>query len=86
MGTCPSRLAWRNPLGEHDIFAECSLDKHQGLHEGPLFFGTEVTRTTLTWADEDRRVYTGEFPGWCQHTQGCVLPRGHTMAGSGCQT
>ena len=93
MSQCSTKLAWRNPLGSADIHIDCAKEEHLSKvaqsaavadanrqHEGRWL------NTLVSWLEGDRREYTGEFPGWCAHTEGCVLPRGHSMAGSGCQT
>lgn len=51
--------------GEHDT--------HKGVLRNYAYQGSE---TILTWYEQDRRTYHGEWPGPCDEA-GCILPLGH---------
>lgn len=49
-------------------------DQHEGRHPNPA---AEGGFTAVTWRAGDRREYTGEWPGPCERTPGCILHAGH---------
>jgi hypothetical protein len=49
-------------------------EEHRGKFDNPA---AESGQTVLTWLARDRREYTGEWPGPCTRTPGCILHQGH---------
>jgi hypothetical protein len=65
-------------LDYHDnIELRCELERphreHQSVLRDYAFAGSV---TLITWWEEDRRNYHGEWPGACEVTD-CRLPQGH---------
>lgn len=63
-----------------DITVQCGRNKHggdphhRGKHTNPA---AANGYTVISWLAGDRREYTGEWPGPCDKTPGCVLHLGH---------
>ena len=50
---------------------------HDGMHSGTLRdYAYPGSATVVEWAADDRRSFTGEWPGVCDKW-GCILPAGH---------
>ena len=47
---------------------------HRGVIHDMQFPGS---KQSLYWNEADRRNFHGQWPGECEKTEGCILPRGH---------
>lgn len=64
------------PFATSDV-VRCELGEHEGFHSATLRnYAYPGSETTLSWGEEDRRTFHGEWPGYCQELD-CVLPRNH---------
>lgn len=60
-----------------DVEVRCEQTGNHGRHKGTLRdYAYPGSATTLSWLENDRRCYHGEWPGPCQ-TGKCTLPQGH---------
>jgi hypothetical protein len=53
---------------------EPPFNEHRAVLRDYAYPGSE---TILTWRASDRREFTGDWPGPCAKTPGCVLHAGH---------
>jgi hypothetical protein len=72
--TCSARI---RPFTD-DTEIACEREGDHDRHEGSLSdYAYAGSRSTLSWMDDDRRTFHGEWPGACELLHGCVLPAGH---------
>lgn len=67
---CPWKIRWT--FGQ-DAACEKAAHGRDTAHSATAPNGV----TTIRWYAGDRREFTGEWPGPCLRTQGCVLHTGH---------
>jgi hypothetical protein len=74
---CPAQIRPFMPVNK-DIALQCEhRPKHGGMHQSHLHdYAYPGSSTLLTWMDDDRRNFTGEFID-CPASKSCVLPAGH---------
>lgn len=58
----------------HDPALEVEGLEHRAILRDHAFAGS---RTEITWFEQDRRTYRGDYLGPCTNALGCVLPAGH---------
>lgn len=62
----------------HDQELRCGLVGFHPQHESVLRdYAHPGSRTTVSWMEDDRRTFHGEWPGACISRPGCPLPSGH---------
>lgn len=65
-------------MGPHWTFdAEDGVIDCTEPHEGAEHATVMSSGTRLTWFEDDRRCFHGEFPGACSKLATCPLPDGH---------
>ena len=72
---CDARL--RPFPDDTEIRCDATTEKvhmHGGVLRDYAYPGSE---TTITWHEDDRRNFHGEWPGPCGRLSTCVLPDGH---------
>lgn len=75
--SCPAGIRPFRPANDAEVRCE-KPDAPHALHNGPLrdhAYPGSVTQ--VEWMDDDRRSFTGDWPGACTRTPGCVLPATH---------
>jgi hypothetical protein len=61
----------------HAIEIACEKPLPHMTHQGTLNdYAFPGSSTTVSWAEDDRRTFHGDWPGSCE-TPGCTLPAGH---------
>lgn len=85
---CPWKVHWG--VGQESTTQCEKPERHDWkslatrVHEGRVANpAAEAGFTVITWLGGDRREYTGEWPGPCDRTAGCILHLGHH---GGCAT
>jgi len=79
---CPWKIHW---AAGQEHTTQCGRNRHsdqhhRGRHPNP---DSSTGYTVIQWIAGDRREYTGEWPGPCVETPGCVL---HTRHKGRCAT
>lgn len=65
-------------LDHHDIELRCELERPHRDHQSVLRdYAIPGSVTLMTWHDQDRRCFYGDWPGACEEVEDCVLPKGH---------
>lgn len=60
------------------VEVECEQEGAHTTHEGTLKgYAHPGSVTTITWEEDDRRTFHGEWPGPCPSSAWCSLPFGH---------
>lgn len=71
--TCDARIRPFRPMNEIEL--HCSINEPHGRHSGILYnYAYQGSETSISWDEDDRRTFHGNWPGVCP---GCLLPLGH---------
>lgn len=76
---CDAKIRPFRPI--HDYEVQCTLDEpaNHPQHRGDIVdYAYPGSSTTLTWMEDDRRTFHGEWPGSCMRHPECNLPNGHS--------
>lgn len=79
--TCDARIRPFRMIRDDEI--ACEADGPHRIHTGiARNYAYQGSKTTISWDDEDRRCFHGEWPGDCQRLAPvhCLLPAGHRGA------
>jgi hypothetical protein len=75
--TCTARIRPFRPINNTEIHCEIDAGLSHSEHRGTLRdYAFPGSATELTWWNDDRRTFHGEWPGHCLHDE-CILPAGH---------
>lgn len=79
--TCDARIRLMRPIS--DIEVVCTETTYHTTHKGTIeSYAYPGSQTLVTWFDDDRRCFHGEWPGDCQGGPDdapalCILPLNH---------
>lgn len=72
--TCDARIRMFRPVNDTELHCEQDDGYHQEHFAFLRDYAYPGSQTTVTWLDDDRRTFRGEWPGDCPN---CILPSGH---------
>ena len=75
---CTARIRPFHPVNEIELRCELETAHPTYSHASTLRdYAYPGSRTVMSWVEDDRRTFHGEWPGNCSVTVGCTLPAAH---------